>query len=417
MAIGCVGLGCDSLLEREGEEPAEVAAKAEGKGGAAEAKVIEPGKALGESGKAVEPGKASVEPPGKAGLGVSTEAGKAVPGTPTVPAPPAVPAAPGVATPGVSTPAVPGTTTPAVPTEPGSATPATPTAPGVVVAPPPGTLSALPSTPSDTAFSEKMQRRLRSKLREQHDARTQLAASVALPHPDGSVTVLALYEYSVYEACVGQSDGSPEARKACANPTDDNERVLAALRKCTSGGLVRARFGPPPKSQPAYGGELAVEATHPLPGGCTVSQVRRFAVDDVDGDGQVELALDMVRKTPQTSFRSETPYDVFTRTAAFFRTDLSTQWAMDRSEWFNESLEEGNESTARRFRVEDTNGDGRADIVVDEVEYMNDGECDLDEVGWLKKVGADEDEPCGGRVVTKTLVYDRELDEWSDRES
>lgn len=274
------------------------------------------------------------------------------------------------------------------------------------------------ATPSEAALSEKMQRRLRSKLREQHDARTQLASSLALPQPDGGVVVLALYEYSRYEACVGASDGSPEARKECANPTDASDRTTAALRKCTDRGLVRARFGPPPKSQPAYGGALTVEATHPLPGGCNVTKVRGFSLDDVDGDGQPELALDVITKTPQTTFRSASPYDEFTRVVGWYRTDLTPQYESELCTWLTEFYEVGSDTSAQRIRLEDHDGDGRADLVIESVDYLADETCEIDEAGWLKSAGAvprhdpADIEPCMGDVVTSAWRYDPGKDLW-----
>jgi hypothetical protein len=366
--LGGLALGCDALGDGASKEPASVTAK------------TEPEPELERAPAGGSETKTAGEPTKDEG---SSKAGSTVA--------PSNAAAPGSVVP------------PGAPTEPGAAEPASP----------PSTLPALAAVmPSEAAFSEKMQRRLRSKLREQHDARTQLASSLALPQPDGGVVVLALYELSAFEACVGQSDGSPEARKACANQTDDNERVLAGLRKCTDRGLVRARFGPPPKAQPAYGGELTVEATRPLQGGCTISTVRRFALEDVDGDGQPELALDVVGKTPQTTFRTETLYDVFTRTVGWYRTDLSPQFESALSEWFRESLdeEEGSGSTARRIRLEDDDGDGRVDLVIDEVRYHDDGECDLDETGWLRTIRTDE--TCSGEVVTVAWRYDPGKDQW-----
>lgn len=396
MVVLC-GLGCDAPGGGEGEQPASATAKAEAEG-------------KGEAGAVAERGTAGAGGETK-GTTKAVEAGAAAtPGTPTVPGAVATPGS--AAAPG--TPVVPGAAakpvTPAVPGSTVTPAEAAPTSPSPALAP----LAAV--TPSEAAFSEKMQRRLRSKLREQHDARTQLASSLALPQPDGGVVVLALYEYSQYEACVGKSDGSPEARKACANPTDDNERVLADLRKCTGRGLVRAHFGPPPKSQPTYGGELTVEATRPLEkGGCSIGTLRRFALEDADADGQPELALDVVGKTPETEYRSETQYDVFTRTVGWYRTDLSPQFEeAGFCEWYRESLEAGGESVARRIRVEDATGDGRPDLVVDEVSYENDGDCDLDEAGWLAKIAGPEDGACGGKLVNKTLEYDREADEWGE---
>jgi hypothetical protein len=398
LALGCLALGCDAPAEGSGKESAGATAKAEPERGAAggetKAAGIETRAADGEAkkGGSAEVGSAAVSAE-SAEPAVPAEPANAVvaPATPTEPGAvvnPEGPSLPGPADP------------PSTPTEPGAADPATPTA-----------LPALSGvTPSEAAFSEKMQRRLRSKLREQHDARTQLASSLALPQPDGGVVVLALYEYSAYEACVGKSDGTPEARKECANPTDDNERVLAGLRKCTGRGLVRARFGPPSKAQPAYGGELTVEATRPLQGGCTISKVRGFALEDVDGDGQAELALDIVAKTPETTFRTETQYDVFTRTVGWYRTDLAPQYESALCKWFHESPEEADESTARRIRLEDEDGDGRNDLVVDEIGYFNDGECDLDDTGWLKKIGSDE--ACSGELETVVWRYDAGKDQW-----
>lgn len=395
VAAGALGLACDSLPGGKGEEPAGVTAKAEAKGEAKDERPPAGGEGkVGAEGAGAQEGK--VEPP------KPSAPPEPVAVAPTLPEPVAV----------APTPAEPVAVAPTPPE------PSTPPEPGPAVAPAPPS-PALPALavvpPSDTAFSEKMQRRLRSTLREQHDARTQLASSLALPQPDGGVTVLALYEYSEFEVCVGKSDGSPEARKACANPTDDNERVLAGLRKCTGRGLVRARFGPPPKAQPTYGGELVVEATRPLTGGCTVKVVRGFSVGDVDGDGQPELAVDVVTKTPQTSFRAETPYDTFARTVGWYRADLTPQYESGAWEWITESLEEGVEGHARRIRLEDADGDGRADLILESVQFMNDGECDLDDTGWLKTAGTGPgsyDDTCAGKVETTTWRYDPGKDQW-----
>ena len=94
--------------------------------------------------------------------------------------------------------------------------------------------------------------------------------------------------------------------------------------------------------------------------------MRGFAFDDVDGDGQPELAVDVVTKTPQTTFRTMTPYDAFVRTVGWYRADLTPQYESALCEWSTESIEEeeGGESTARRIRLEDHDGDGRADLVI-----------------------------------------------------
>ncbi len=388
VVVVAVALGCDVPPGDAGKEPAEAKAAAPREVAAAPAE-----------GKAAE-GKAAE---GKAAEGKAAE-GKAAEGKAAAPVEPEGPATP---SPGPATPS-PG---PAVAPEPPSPEPVAPapTPAGPALAPLPVVV------PSDAALSEKMKRRLRSKLREQHDALTQLPSSLALPQPDGSVVVLALYEHSAFEACVSKSDGSPEARKACANPTDDNDRVLAGLRKCTIRGLVRARFGPPPASQPAYGGELTVEATRPLQGGCTVTAVRAFSLEDVDGDGQPELALDLVTKTPRTTFRTATPFDAFTRTVGWYRADLTPQHESDLCRWQHESLEEGGDGLARRFRLEDSDGDGRADLRIESVDYVDDGECELDEVGWLKTAGtgtASEGDTCAGKVETTVHRYDPEQDAW-----
>lgn len=285
-------------------------------------------------------------------------------------------------------------------------------------------LTELPSgTPGDAVISDKMQRRLRSKLREQHDALVLLAATAVLPEPAGGATVLAIYEYSEVEACVSKSDGSPEARRVCANArTDDNDRTLPGLRKCTLRGLVRARFGAPPKSNPEYGGPLELQATHPLTGGCTISKVRRLELSDVDGDGQPEIEVDVVSKTPESYFiqdedfdeergKAET-YELFTRTVGWYRADLSPQYEADLTSWHTELIEAMTNGESTRVRLLDANGDGRADLSFDTVRY-DAAECRYEDDGWLiMEADPDDAEGCFGKVQTTVWLYDAAKDAW-----
>src|SRR5690606_10044463 len=177
-------------------------------------------------------------------------------------------------------------------------------------------------------------------------------------------------------------------------------------------GLVRAHFGPPPTKQPGYGGTLEVQATHALPGGCTVTKVRGFTLADVDADGQPELAVDVISKTPETTFRDESPYDVLTRTVAWYRADLSPQYESELTTWHEGTLEMGVGSSSRRIRLEDTDGDGRPDLVIDQIDYETDGECEFDDAGWLKVDTVDPEGGCAGEVETTVWRYDEAKDRW-----
>ncbi|MCA9712060.1 MAG: hypothetical protein KDK70_39860, partial [Myxococcales bacterium] len=284
--------------------------------------------------------------------------------------------------------------------------PTTPT-PAVPAGPLPSAGGSFAS--NDALLSEKMGRRLRSTLRTQHDAVTQLAATIVLPEPDGGATVVALYEYSLFEVCVAKGGKTKEARRKCADEaTTDGGEPMAALRACTGRGLVRARFGPPPASNPAYGGKLTVAATRPVAGGCTVEKIHAFRLHDVDGDRRPELEVDLVTTTPNMTFRDPERYDVRQRTIGWYREDLEPQFEGELGSWGLEG--EVMESTeARRFALTDVDGDGGIDLELETWE-IDPSDCTLKLDAWEASVRA-----CSTDASESTKAvwrYDRGKDAW-----
>lgn len=166
--------------------------------------------------------------------------------------------------------------------------------------------------------SEKAQRRIRYQLRDVARAPIALRDLIQVPRRDGGLEVYALYEYSVYEDCVKSTASRQEGRAKCleepvsvvigTNPDHDEEdrdsrrylyKQVRLGRECRKYGVVHAAFSPPPAGQePGEAGALRVSSL-PLPEiDCELQTLAQFFVDDVDGDHQPELYLDVTSARP-----------------------------------------------------------------------------------------------------------------------
>jgi hypothetical protein len=281
----------------------------------------------------------------------------------------------------------------------------------------PDASTAAPAPEPASLLSEKMDRRLRSALRSEHGARVELAAEIVNPTPAGGVEVFALFEFSEFEACVTRAGGGKKARAKC-NPTAGDEDPLPGWRKCTERGLVRATFAPPADGvEPGYGGELEIVARKTeLAGGCTIDRVVRFELVDVDLDEQLELAYDVVSKSPDIGFRTRAEYDDYSRHAGFYRLDLEPQFETHLSDWHFEMLMGDPPTTVGRLHVRDENDDGRPDLVIETMDHLAAADCNSDGFGWTTvDPNADPDDPCSAESLggdSTTLLYDATKDEW-----
>ncbi len=422
-------VACDQLNEDTKTIAAKDSAKAGPEGGAEQAKGAEPSDAKQPT---TAPGDAKSGsdplPPGADEPSDTTQPSAAPPGDtkagsdlPSVAGPPPSEATPSLDEPGDGTPGDP-------PTKQTDPTTGAAASPGATEAPtgeagstessaggsPSGSAAPLPWSGTepesrDELLSDKMERRVRSTLRKDHDAMVQVAAKLVVPETDGGVTVLALYEYSLFEVCVAKEGGGKEARRKCADAaTDSNGDPMAALRRCTGRGLVRARFGAPPAKNPAYGGALEIVATRPVTKGCTIDQVRSLRLHDVDGDGRPELEVDIRTTTPDKTFREPERFDVKTRSIGWYREDLTPQFERELASWGYEG-EAMEETDQARTSLRDVDADGGIDLVLETI-TVDPMSCDFDGGGWPKDVSACSE----GEVEQTVLTYDRTSDAWRE---
>lgn len=141
---------------------------------------------------------------------------------------------------------------------------------------------------------------------------------IGVPRSDGGKDVYAIYEYSVYEDCVKGAASRQDGRSACleepvsvvtgTNPHHDEEdsnsdrylyKQIRPGRECRKYGAVYAAFSPAPADK-VLGEEGALRVLSlPLPEiDCELHTLAQFFVDDVDGDREQELYLDVTSARP-----------------------------------------------------------------------------------------------------------------------
>lgn len=141
----------------------------------------------------------------------------------------------------------------------------------------------------EPTLPEKMERRIRFRLRELSNAPVALTQIVHVPRDDGGSEVFALYQVSLYEECMRGYATRNEGRKQCL--WKDGQKQLA----CVRGGVVWAAFAPPaPSTSPEQGGALTVQTLAFDPKQCTFS-AKEMIVGDLDEDGKLELMLTLLQ--------------------------------------------------------------------------------------------------------------------------
>ena len=234
----------------------------------------------------------------------------------------------------------------------------------------PGPVETPAQSPTEAPprLTEKMQRRIRSKLRKKYGANVLLAKTTELPTADGGVVVFALYEYSRLQACAKAGGGTAAARKACVEEAIDEGEWYEDYERsdydCNRQGLVRARFGPPPADDPeGRGGKMTLEADRPLDEACRVSDVVEFAVVDVDGDDELELAVAYSAVTPSPFSRGGGSFEAFTHVRGWYRETLEPQAEIVTGDWVSDAGAWGYVSSAK-VDFFDADGDGAMDLRV-----------------------------------------------------
>lgn len=331
--------------------------------------------------------------------------------------------------------------------QPASVQPQPPEPPGVAVAESPEVepaespsirASATASSPTPAPdepprLTEKMQRRIRSKLRKKHGANVLLAETAELPTADGGVVVFALYEFSRLQACASAGGGTAAARKACVEEAIDEGEWYEDYERsdydCNRQGLVRARFGPPPAEDPeGRGGKMTLEADRALEEACRVSEVVEFDTVDVDGDGEPELAVAYSAVTPSPFSRGGGSFDAYVHIRGWYRETLEPQAEITTGSWVSDSSAWGFVSSAK-VDFFDADGDGATDIRVTRYDASHPAEGALPKPCYPAPDGtpidadacesalADEDDEyveLGVELETKVTVgrYDSKADAW-----
>ncbi|KIG18011.1 hypothetical protein DB30_01898 [Enhygromyxa salina] len=266
-----------------------------------------------------------------------------------------------------------------------------------------------------------MSRRLRSALRRDHGPRVQLSKWDTLATPEGGLEVYALFEFSEWEACVAKAGGGKHGRDACADEFRHGDyataELAAELRACTLRGLVRARFGGAAGEGPQTRGDLEILSFRMLEGPCTLERVNVFELVDVDGDEELELAVDLTAVNPDIQFRCRGLYSEYGRQIGWYRRNLEAQYEDLRfSSWHTELLMSDGGVVVGRFTLEDRNHDGRVDLLLEEASFVATDDCEVDDDWWPHpipgRIAEDELSPCDAEFRAKTLLYSEVKDEW-----
>lgn len=288
---------------------------------------------------------------------------------------------------------------------------------------------------SDDGFTaqplpEKMQNRLRSRLRETQRARILLREAVRLHHADGRDLVLALYELSLLERCandrVARGESAREAFRTCRGDLLEAPRQNGIeAEECTEVRALRAELAPPGAGTPAdWGGAITIAADEIVEGGCVLDRVRRFTLADPDRDGRPELELDLWSHTPDRTFRGMQPYTQRVRRwmvldAATLRSQVALTLASLGGDYEQMEIDE----LAREVSFSDENADGRPDVIERRLEYsvhLSDADCDFDpDTGWPRGAAERGDDSADATCLRDgedrlVWTYDAATDAWAE---
>lgn len=212
---------------------------------------------------------------------------------------------------------------------------------------------------SQTPLPDKMNRRIRFRLRSLSKAPVALRTIAYVPRSDGSAKVVATYETSVYEECVRDHPNRKDGSKACLK-----KRLV---RGCVRSGVVWAHFAVPKAgTPPEQGGELTVY-TRPLEREiCTIEkEVVRLA--DLDGDGRLELELNVLSAhTPEADNRGQWNHEYWW-SYYLLRGDLAPErsLSLEVAKWYVDNSQDGySPDPLTLFEARDVDHDGHRDLVI-----------------------------------------------------
>ncbi|MBK7538003.1 MAG: hypothetical protein IPI49_22050 [Myxococcales bacterium] len=252
------------------------------------------------------------------------------------------------------------------------------------------------------ALPDKMNRRIRFRLRALSKAPIALRSIQYLPQEDGSAEVIAMYETSLYEECVREFASRIEGRKSCLS----RDRV----RGCVRSGVVWAHFAAPGPATPVeQGGSLTLQ-TSPLERELCTIKSETLQVADLDGDGKLELELNVVSANePPSDSRGMYSHD-YAWSYYLFPSDLSPEQSLSIEV---ESWEVMNGVDGFAFEplleLRDVDHDGRRDLVQYTPRDLR--ECKDDNTPESPEEGAPN--PCAlvNRAV-EIYLYDVSADRW-----
>ena len=231
--------------------------------------------------------------------------------------------------------------------------------------------------------------------------------------------VYVLFEASRDEICVRDS-------------VADGEPAAAARRSCSEGDQVRGGDGEVSHADcresflarvtvPAEeDGAVEVAATEPLSLSCHVDEVRVFRLADVDGTGRPEIELDYWGT--DIGLQPGNPVGEMMRNRSYLLRE-----AGDLGERFVANLatpDERGETNVARLEWRDANGDGRADIVLTQLELTvpeDPSPCRFDEAtGWPEGAReAADGEPAPACLIRSTservFLYEPGSDRFRER--
>lgn len=259
---------------------------------------------------------------------------------------------------------------------------------------------------SQAPLPDRMNRRIRFRLRPLSKAPVALRTIAYVPSGDGSAEVVATYETSVYEECVRDHPNRKDGSKACLA----KERV----RGCVHSGVVWAHFAVPKAGTPPEQGGALTVSTMPLEREiCTIQrEVVRLA--DLDGDGELELELNVLSAhTPESDNRGMWNHS-FWWSYYLLREDLAPEksLSLEVAQWEAHNSVDGYSSDPLTlFELRDVDHDGRRDLVTYEP-------LDLDTCHPDEKPRDEPEEgkpnPCAlANRATALYLYDAPADTWS----